>query len=685
MGLPTLLRKGSLRPGMGESQQDLDKIIPIDYIIDWFKEKLRTPAKTMSDRFIVALSTTGTGKSTTLPAELYLKLLRDKNIVVTQPRIVTTIDIPKTISKVPVYNELVMGYNIGYQTGDYVKKPLKKGILFTTVGVLLQQLKTLQPELFVKKYKVIILDEAHERSTELDLVFYYIKNLSKIISLDAMPFVICASGTMDIELYKNYFDTKTVFIIQGDSYPIKNFYLKYDTPDLFTEITNTLLSINENKGDRHKNDIVLFVPTNGMISKIKKNLENETQLKGLLPIGLDSSAMKQVSTAYVNVFDDIDTLQGVDRKLIMGTNSIETGITLETISHCIDTGFVNSLEYNPVARMNILLVKPVTQAMAMQRRGRVGRIQEGNFYPLYSQETFDSMQKIQFPAMITSELTNPILNIICTSPSLDITKLDTMTKLPTISISNSLNKLNILGLAKDNRPTELGLIVNKFRQLTIENILLLLSAPGSIEMATIVAFITLGRQNILGKFFKAFDVPPTIKKIVDCDFLEFLITFQKIMELVMTGTTEEVKQYCKKIGFQYEAISLLIDTRSNIMIDVYNSVGFKFSNQDITFLELSRMPTHEELREKTIKFKSIFFDAYRMNLCKCVEPNIVKVISTGVEIFVSGKEKNDFFIFDSIIMKKNRAGGFSPYVVNGISCLNNVPFDIPELYNVSGN
>lgn len=684
MGLPTLLRKGSLRPGMGESQDDLDKVKPIDYIVEWFRKKSSTAPKKLSDRFVVALSTTGTGKSTTLPAELYLRLFRDKNILVTQPRIVTAIDIPKTISKVPVYGELVMGHNIGYQTGDYVKKPLKKGILFTTVGVLLQQLKTLPPDAFARKYKVIILDEAHERSTELDLVFYYIKNLSRVVPLDAMPFVVCASGTMNIELYKKYFETDTVFIIQGDSYAIKNNFLEYDSNDLFSEMIKTLISINKSEGDRHKEDIVLFVPTNGMINKIKKAVLEAPALEGLLAIGLDSSAMKQVSTEYVNVFDDIDTLKGVKRKLIIGTNSIETGITLETISYCIDTGFVNSIEYNPVVRLNILAVKPVTQAMSMQRRGRVGRIQEGSFYPLYSEETFKEMQEIQYPAMITSELTIPLLNILCATPGIDIKGLDTMAKLPTISISNGLNKLFTLGLInRSKKPTELGLIVNKFRQLTIENILMLLADPGSIEVATIVCFLTVGRQGILSREFRSFDLPSKIKKVLSCEWLEFLVCFEKLLEVQLTSSMEDVKKYCKDNGFQYESVISFIELRSNIMTDVYNSAGFKFSKQGSSLLELVRMYEHtetDELRSRVHEFKEIFLESYRMNVCECVKQNTVKSIHTGVELYLPGTNVGDYIIYDSLIVKKNRAGGFSPYVVNGFSRLEGIAVDIPEMF-----
>lgn len=679
MGLPTLLRKGSLRPGMGESQEELDKVRPIDYIVEWFRKKDASPAKNMSDRFVVALSTTGTGKSTTLPAELYLRLFKDKNIVVTQPRIVTTIDIPKTISNVPVYKSLVMGSNIGYQTADYVKKPIKKGILFTTIGVLLQQLKTLEPKEFVKKYKVIILDEAHERSTDLDLVFYYIKNISRILPIDTLPFVVCASGTMDIELYKKYFNTQTVFIIQGDSYPIRDHFLKYDSSNLMQDIVSRLTEITKTEGDRHKEDIVLFVPTTGMMSKIKKAVKD---IEGLLAIGLDSAEMKKVASVYINVFDNIDTLPGVKKKLIMGTNSIETGITLESISYCIDTGFVNSVEYNPVVNIKILMVKPVTKAMAMQRRGRVGRIQEGSFFPMYSKESFELMQDIQFPAMITTEMTLPLLSIICANPGCDVKKLDTMAELPSISISNSLNKLMNYGLIAHNKPTDLGNIVNKFRQLSLENILLLLSEPGSIEMVIIVVFLTLGRQTIVGREFKSFDISHKVRKILSCDWLEFLITFEKAIEK-LSHSSEELEKYCEKVGFVYEGVIAFIELKNNIMIDVYNSTGFKFSTLGNSMLELTRMYEHrggDELSERVRYFKELFLEAYKMNLAICIKDGMSRSLYYGIEFQTPNATQGSYVLYDSIILRKDRAGNMTPSVVNGYSIMNDVPVEIPELF-----
>ncbi len=727
MGLPTLLKKGKLSPGMGESQEVLDTFVGIEYIASWFESRLNREPKGFDDRFIVILSTTGSGKSTVLPTELYLKFPdKLKSIIVTQPRVVTAIDIPKTIVGVPVYkNKLKLGKNIGFQTGDYVKKPLEKGILFSTVGILLQFLKTMDPAEFCKKYNMVILDEAHDRSTQLDLVFFQIKKLLNKVSLKEMPFIICTSGTMDVELYKKYFKTNTTFIVQGDSYPIQDNWLKYDTENVMNSAVDRIKQIHSLDGDRHKSDIVLFSPTNGIINKLKKMVnelnENDEYFKKakLLAIGLDSAVFKSVKNEYNYVFDDIDTIpiENLKRKIIMGTNSIETGITLETISYCIDTGLVNSLEYNPVYGINILVVRPVTQAMARQRRGRVGRIQEGNFFALYSKETFDTLQEIQYPEMITSDMTIPILNICCsnydgknTNISLFKEKIDTMEKIPNITISNSLSILYKQGLINSNlTPTYMGSLVNKIRMLSIENILLILRKDkrvNSLDMVTIASYLTIGKQGLTTKKFKFFEsdyLTRSIKKILKCEWLEFLLIFQEFKQVIKEnkGDMNKAIEFCNKMNLSFDSMINFVEFRYDIILDVHSTTGIVFSenmsngpSETIFSLAVkikesisSNMSDEvvrnyiKELKQLVSKFKNIFYSCYKLNIAVCTEQNVFQCCYNKllVKHYTFSATPGDIILFDSAIIRKGLTGSYEPGFVNGITNITNCGVNIEPL------
>jgi len=247
-GIPTLLKKNVIIPHMGESKDEISNIRGIDYVMNWFEARINdlNSYKSISDKIIILKSATGSGKSTVFPSEFYFRFYKKlkKNIIVTQPRILTAISIPKTISNVDANKKenrndgmgIELYKNIGYQTKEYIRKPLEKGILFCTIGVLLQFLKNMPLENFFNKYGCIIIDEAHERSTNLDLIFYYLKMIYNKYPLTECPFLIVASATMNVYKYAKYYNTTTIFEITGTSYPIETTYLKYDSSNIYSSI-----------------------------------------------------------------------------------------------------------------------------------------------------------------------------------------------------------------------------------------------------------------------------------------------------------------------------------------------------------------------------------------------------------------------------------------------------------------
>ena len=286
MTLPTILKKGVLLPGMGEKQDDLDKYIAIDYILQWFEKQINNPkdAKSVSDRIIILDSQTGSGKSTVLPVELYLRFHKELrgNIIITQPRVLTAISIPNTIVNIDSYKKknrsdnigIEFGVNIGYITKEYVKKPLERGILFCTIGVLLQYLKNMDIEIFLKKYKIILLDESHDRSLNLDIIFYHMKKLFDTTPIDKCPFLVIMSATLDVNKYATYFKTKTIFKVTGTSHPIKDTYLKYDSENVVSSTIEIVkrIHLDNPTDDINTSDIVIFIPGQSFIKKIKEKI-----------------------------------------------------------------------------------------------------------------------------------------------------------------------------------------------------------------------------------------------------------------------------------------------------------------------------------------------------------------------------------------------------------------------------
>lgn len=767
MGLPTLLKHNVIVPHMGETKSEISNITGIDFVLQWFKSKI-DKALTISDRIVILKSATGSGKSTVFPTEFYLRFhnIIKKNVIVTQPRILTAISIPKTIAAEPAYQKenrqdnqgIELYKNIGYQTKEYVRKPIEKGILFCTIGVLLQFLKNMPVENLFNKYGCIIIDEAHERSTNLDLIFYYLKQIYMNNDISKCPFLVIASATMNIKKYATYYNTKTIFEIIGTSYPIETTYINFDSSNIYNSIITVILDIHNNNidDDKDQSDIIIFIPSMSYITKLKpKILElNKNLTKKLYPIGLDSGGFKASGDDYNALFNKIDNLIIDDvvpsRKVIIATNIAETGITIESLKYCIDTGLVNQLEYNPVYNTHSLLIKPVTQSMALQRKGRVGRKHPGNFYPIYTKEIFNSMQEIQYPELLTEDLTPILLNIIIIKynndiqkfinlnsnissnsnlfeqllhneteynnikdlNTIDIMKLDLLDNPPTISILNGLHKLYNLGLIYANGyPTKTGLLVNKIRNVSLENAIMILSGYiyncNIMDLITLAAFNTIGKSKLVTSKFKNFNFifnDSNIENIdkynynrlktrlfINCEFIDFLLFFYKFQEVINLnyGKDQIIQQFCIDNHIIYNEFMNLIDMRDEIIKDLTFNMNLNpMTNNHIQLSALlNSSNTFNEGIESIINIKKCLYEGFKFNIAiynkeknkyiiknTSFEINTNSYLTKNLPILESGKKfeinKPPIILFDSSIIKKNpEINNYQFYTANSISVL----------------
>lgn len=775
MSLPTLLKKDTIIPHMGEKKNEISNIKAIDFIMNWFKPRIDNPSicKKIDDKIIIIKSATGSGKSTTLPAEFYLRFnkILKKNIIVTQPRILTTISVPKDIAEISSYKPenrsdntgIVLYKNIGYQTKEYVRKPLEKGILFCTIGVLLQYLKNIPLDIFINKYGIIILDEAHIRTNSLDLIFYYMKKIYNTNKIENLPFLIITSATMDIKKYANYFKTKTIFEVIGTSYPIQTFYLNYNSVDLYNTTIDIVKSIHSNKYseyEKNKSDIIIFVPGKSYINKIKdkiielnKNLELNNQL---LPIILDSENYKLSGINYQYLFEDLDKLskkkEKYTKKVIIATNVAEVSITINSLKYCIDIGLYNQLEYNPNIGTNLLITKPVTQSMAIQRKGRVGRKFAGIFFPVYTEHIYNQMQNIQLPDIYLEDFTLTLLNILIIKYDDIINKyislsdifnslieeksnyehikflkniennindlLDNPTK---ISIIDAMNKLYLYGAIYANGyPTKLGLLINKTRNLSIENMKMILSGYyykcNIIDLVTIAAFNQINKSKLFMKTFKSFNNQFIEIKdknldnynynklksrlIISCDFIDFLLFFNKFKSLLDNNLNiHKLQSYCEENRIVYSELLNLIKLREDIIQELLFNMNLNpYENKnDINLLELINLSFNNknknsdrffiETINEIIKIKHCLYEGFKLNIAIYnkykdkyftyktnkeleIDSYLVKnlpILNNGTN-FETNKPK--IILYDGLLIKKNSlTNNYNYYISNSISVL----------------
>ena len=686
MPLPTLLKSGSILEQKwmtSDQKKKLKSMTSIAWIIEYLEDRSwnktqppKVKIKGPGSRVGVFRSGTGTGKSTVFPPSIYDKFFLEKGvkktIMCTQPTVATATDIPYQI--VQNYPNMIIGQTIGYQTGNLTRKP-SKGVLFATVGILLQHLKLLTDEEFMRKYSFIILDEIHKRSVEVDTTLFYLKRLlQRNYDNPDCPYIILTSGTFEPDIFMDYFECpKDAFLdIVGSSFPIEdNFspfnisnYLNY-AAELAEKIhVENIADIEENKTFR---DILIFVQGGGQIKKIvdhvhKLNAEvfskgieyakqhSDEQQKSqkwlikkggkgnnkqyyICPISVTSADMQKGAEDYQNLFTDISSVTvpiyelkngeltdkivkivPASRRLILGTNAIETGLTIDTLKYCIDTGKENEGQFNPNFGAGILVSKNITQANARQRRGRVGRKDPGVFYACYTKETYDALPTLPFPEIVKADVTIALLDIIISETettlievpkedmdkypnafqmnmfdqrwySLDIKKPFIASSLNFIqypaadSIIYGVEKLQTLGfIDHEYKPTIIGWFGSKFRKVQLENIRMILAGyhqgANILDLITIACFVEAGHKLDIKKNkyiprnpLKVSDAKKNYYySMVFCDeFVEYLFIWDEFMNEIK-NVSAKIKKIALKTGGKKSGGSLESRTTvTNIM------------------------------------------------------------------------------------------------------------------------
>ena len=471
---PTLYKKKNIVYQKWMSDKDkgrIDTISALDYVVSYLLDRIPrtrntnpkiTPSE-YGDMILLFKSGTGSGKSTSLAPAIFEK--QECSIIVTEPKILITVEIVHDILR--YHENLILGDNIGYQTGAMKKKPAKrKGITFVTAGILLQQFISRGVEWVAAVYTFIIIDEVHEKNLEIELLLYYVKSMLTSHWKKVCPFVILMSATFNEDMYRKYFDIpiKNYIEVEGYSYPIKEIWQSYDVQDYVARTLDIIRDIHMTRKDHLQRDIIIFVKgaadiTNFLteVSKLNEDKEMTDKAGYIYPLGLNRDIFIESGRRYQDIMIDAEELKIENpnarskritqkdekkhmhskddkhtkddkhpkndkqkrhvrptRRVIIATNVAETGVTIETLKYCIDTGYYINVWSDPVFGTEVISTTPITQFMSLQRKGRVGRKSEGEWYPLYTRDTFDKLQIDQPSKLITADIAYPLLNLIIT-------------------------------------------------------------------------------------------------------------------------------------------------------------------------------------------------------------------------------------------------------------------------------
>lgn len=437
--LPTLLIKGKLQPPNGdpELKKELDNWIPIEYIIDWFRQ--RQSLMGLENRVVVIKSETASGKSTVLPAELFKSFVRGKDnvpgIICTQPRVMIAIE---NVTQIMKHNRKFMklGETIGWSTKHNKLKPTNIGLLSATIGTLAQQLKVMKDEEICAKYRFILIDETHERDLQTDMALYMLKNLLlRNVSNINCPFVVLMSATFDhlpfLEYFKVPVDTNYIYC-KGEAAGFDEMWNWNEGRTVnnhcraAADVVELIVTQNE-ADDPAKADILIFMPGAAEFAETRLwldrlNVALVAKNKPVFsPLEINSEAQQKQNLDYqrtisIPVDKHLVTINGKDyvpaRRVIISTNMAETGLTLPNLKYVIDAGFNREVEYHPAMNISGLVTKPAPVSRIKQRKGRAGRSFRGVFYPLYPEHIYNALPTLQFPQILTSDISDIFLGII---------------------------------------------------------------------------------------------------------------------------------------------------------------------------------------------------------------------------------------------------------------------------------
>jgi len=274
-------------------------------------------------------------------------------------------------------------------------------ILCMTDGILLSELVN-NPKLL--GYSTIIIDEAHERSLNIDLMLGYLRKI-----LPARPDLklIVSSATMDVALFSSAFDGAPVIEVSGRMFPVDIIYDECERGDEGNYVERAVKSVENIADISDDGDILVFMPTERDITETVKKLRGRVGTNHRLPVQILPLFSRLTNVEQNRIFQDTDA-----RKIIVSTNIAETSITLPKIKFVVDTGLVRIAKYAPNLRTNRLPIEEISKAEAKQRAGRSGRVSDGTCVRLYSQKNFDARQDFRQPEIQRLNLAGVILQML---------------------------------------------------------------------------------------------------------------------------------------------------------------------------------------------------------------------------------------------------------------------------------
>ncbi len=511
---------------------------------------------------------TGSGKTTQIP-KMCLELGRgiDGMIGHTQPRRLAARSVAVRIAE-ELKSEL--GHYVGYKVRFHEKRNDSTYIKLMTDGILLAEIRS---DRYLNQYDTLIIDEAHERSLNIDFILGY---LSWLLPRRKDLKVIITSATIDPERFSKHFNHAPIIEVSGRTYPVD---IRY----------HPLMSADEDSQDR---DMIAAVVD--AADELRREGAGDILVffSGEREIREAADALRKAEPPSTEVLPLFARLSGAEQnrifhpkgrhRIILATNVAETSLTVPGIKYVIDTGFARISRYSWRSRVQRLPIEPISQASANQRSGRCGRVSHGIAIRLYSEEDFHQRDEFTQPEILRTNLASVILQM----STLNLGKIE---HFPFVEppdrrmIRDGFKLLYEIGAVDgEHKVTPLG---RQLAHLPIDvrlgRMLLAADKEGALaEVLIIVSALAIQdpRERPLEKQ-QAADEKHRRFQDKKSDFMSYLLLWDYFQQKKKELSQNQLRKLCKKEYLSYRRMREWYDTHKQLRLSLQQDAKLKFSQQ----------------------------------------------------------------------------------------------------------
>ncbi len=527
---------------------------------------------------LVLCGETGSGKTTQLP-KICLNIGRGKTGFIghTQPRRVAARSVASRIAE-----ELGPGaaHLVGCKVRFHDESKPETLIKLMTDGILLAEI---QRDRFLQQYDTLIIDEAHERSLNIDFILGYLKWL-----LPKRPDLklIITSATIDPAKFSKHFDNAPIMEVSGRTYPVAIRYQAIDQEDKEDEtsadLQQNLLSAVDELLHEKPGDILIFLSGEREIRETTETLRKHASINyEILPLYSKLSLNEQSK-----VFKTDGRL-----RIVLATNVAETSLTVPGIRYVIDTGYARISRYSHRSKLQRLPIEKISQASANQRAGRCGRVSAGICIRLYAEDDYQQRPEFTEPEILRTNLASVILQM-------KIMGLGDIDDFPFVEpplpkmIRGGLTVLQELNaLDQQNQVTAIGI---KLAKLPIDpklaRMLIAADEEGCLtEVTIIVAALSIQdvRERPADKMQQA-DQKHALFKAEDSDFMSFLKLWNCFEEQRKHLSNNRLRKYCQEHFIAYLRMREWRDIYAQILQIIKGDLGMRLNQLDAGYAEIHR-------------------------------------------------------------------------------------------------